>query len=125
MGATSTSEVPRPLSFTAALISSRASALMATMTTSFSVDPFDEFVVPNHLGERERNVLLGLEGDELLEVVVLKRRKLDEAGEDSLSGNGVARLGSTDLEAPAELSDRDSGLRDAGCVQCGIRDDGL
>ena len=42
-------------------------------------------------------MLLGLEGDELLDVVVLERRQFDEAREDRLAGNRVARLGLAEL----------------------------
>ena len=57
---------------------------------------FEKFVIPNHLVEGERDVLLCLESDELLDVVVLKGGQPDEADESRLARDRVADLGFRD-----------------------------
>lgn len=85
----------------------------------------DQLVVPHHFVERKRNVLLGLEGDELLDVVILQRGQLDEAGENRLAGNRVTRLGLAHLEAAHELANRDLRLGNPGGVHRRIRHNGF
>jgi hypothetical protein len=52
-------------------------------------------------------MLLGLEGDQLLDVVILQRRQFDKTGEDRLAGDRVAGLGFADLEALRQIRDGD------------------
>ena len=70
-------------------------------------------------------MLLRLESDQLLNVVVLQRRELDEAGENRLAGNRITGLDLADFEALGEIGDGDPGLRDFEGLERGIRDDGL
>jgi hypothetical protein len=70
-------------------------------------------------------MLLGLEGDQLFDVVILQRRQFDKTGEDRLAGNRVAGLGLAHLEALRQIRDGDPGLGDPRGIHRGIRDDGF
>ena len=53
----------------------------------------------------ERDVLLGFKADELFHIGIVQSRKLDEADENGLSGNGIVDDASFDVEFLDEVGD--------------------
>ena len=59
------------------------------------------------------NVLLGFEANQLIHVLGLKRRKLDETNKDRLPGKSISGLLLVNLEPFGELFNGELNLRDA------------
>ena len=58
----------------------------------------EQFVIPDHGINRERQLLLGLEGDQLLDIIAIERWKFDKASENGLAGDGVADFAFRELK---------------------------
>ena len=70
-------------------------------------------------------MLLSLEGDQLLDVVILNGRQLDKARKYRLAGNGIVNpRGFADTEPVYELGDRNPDLRQPGHFRRGISKNG-
>ena len=59
-----------------------------------------ELVIPDDLVDRVGNVLLRLEGDDLIHLLLADRRQLHEAREDRLRGNRVIDLSPFEPQPP-------------------------
>ena len=65
----------------------------------------EEVVVPHHFIQREGDVLLGFKADELFHIGIVQGRKLDEADENGLPGNGIVGNAAFDIEFLDEVGD--------------------
>ena len=69
----------------------------------------DLLVVPDDLVEREGNLLLGLEPDDVGDLLFLDRRQLDEAGQAALAGDADGDQVALERVAREELLERLAG----------------
>ncbi len=69
----------------------------------------DLLVVPDDLVEVERDLLLGLEADDVGDLLFLDRRQLDEAGQAALAGHADGDLVAAEVVARQELFQRLAG----------------
>ena len=76
---------------------------------SVTVAGADLLVVPDDLVERERDLLLGLELDDVGDLLLFDRRQLDEAGQAGLAGDADGDLVALDRVAREELLQRLAG----------------
>jgi hypothetical protein len=83
----------------------------------------DDPVIPDHLLERIRNVLFGLEHYRLLEVRPAHCVEFDHPAEGRLRRQGEAEGQSLRFQALDHLSQRERRLRHAGCVCRWIRNE--
>ena len=64
----------------------------------------DELIIPNHLIDRKRNVLLRLEGDDPLDLFRADWRQSHEAGENGFLGYRVVNVSALDLQLTQHLA---------------------
>ena len=81
--------------------------------------------VPDHLLDGKGDVLLGLKLDQFVNIILLERRQLHEAGKDRLSGHGVADLFLLHLQGSGQLLDGQGDLRETHHLLRGIRKNAL
>ena len=80
----------------------------------------DEFIVPRHLVDRERNVLLGLKLDNLADAVRANRRQLHKTGKHRVAGDAIPDALALEFELGDEFLHRDAELGHAAGVHAGI-----
>ena len=89
----------------------------------FNVIAWENLPIPDDFIDRERENLLGLEANQLVDILLIERRQLDEAVEHGLAGEGVAGLELADLQALGEFLDGQLDLRLAGRFCRRVRQD--
>jgi hypothetical protein len=84
------------------------------------VAAIDELIVPDDLVNRVGDVLLGLEGDDLIDLLFADRRQLDEAGENGLRRDRVIDLRALQLAGLHHLVEDELGLPETHRIHRGI-----
>ena len=75
----------------------------------------DHLIIPNHVVDRERNILLRLEGDDLLQLFVFKRWQFNKTRKNRLRGQRAIHRAVFDMQLAHHFTQRDSRL-----VQCSV-----